>query len=56
LDDRNANFCKDIRRDQWHVFYHSTTTSSMIDTKRYDNLIDAVFEMILKLHELKKIV
>ena len=53
LDDRNAEFCKDIRYDKWHVYYHSTTTLSIIDTERYDNLIDAAYEMIMKLHELK---
>lgn len=52
LDDRNAEFCKDIRYDKWHVYYHSTTTLSIIDTERYDNLIDAAYEMIMKLHEL----
>ena len=52
LDDRNAEFCKDIRYDKWHVYYHSTATLSIIDTERYDNLIDAVYEMIMKLHEL----
>lgn len=53
LDDRNAVFCKDIRYDQWHVFYNSTATLSVIDTERHDNLIDAAYEMIMKLHELK---
>ena len=52
LDDRNAEFCKDIRYDKWHVYYHSTATLSIIDTERYDNLIDAAYEMIMKLHEL----
>ena len=53
LDDRNANFCKDIRYDKWHVYYHSTATSSIIDTERYDNLLDACVAMIIRLHELK---
>lgn len=52
LDDRNAEFCKDIRYDKWHVYYHSTATLPMIDTERYDNLVDACYEMILKLNEL----
>ncbi len=53
LDDRNANFCKDVRYDKWHVYYHSTATLSIIDTERYDNLVDAAVELIMKLHELK---
>ena len=53
LDDRNAEFCKDIRYDKWHIYYHGTATLSVIDTERYDNLIDAAYEMIMKLHELK---
>ena len=52
LDDRNAEFCKDIRYDKWHVYYHGTATLSVIDTERYDNLIDAAYEMIIKLHKL----
>lgn len=52
LDDRNAEFCKDIRYDKWHVYYHSTATLFIIDTERYDNLIDACYELILKLHKL----
>lgn len=52
LDDRNAEFCKDIRFDKWHVYYHSTATLSMIDTERYDNLIDACYEMIVHLQKL----
>lgn len=52
LDDRNAILCKDIRYDKWHVCYHSTATLSIIDTERYDNPVDACYEMILKLHEL----
>ena len=51
LDGRNATLCKDIRYDEWHIFYHSTATLSIIDTKRYENAIDACYEMILKLHE-----
>ena len=53
LDDRNAEFCKDIRYDKWHIYYHGTATLSVTDTERYDNLIDAAYEMIMKLHELK---
>ena len=53
LDDRNAEFCKDIRYDKWHIYYHGTVTLYVIDTERYDNLIDAAYEMIMKLHELK---
>lgn len=52
LDDRNAILCKDIRYNKWHICYHSTATLSIIDTERYDNPVDAVFEMIIKLHEL----
>ena len=52
FDDRNAEFCKDIRYDKWHVYYHGTATLSVIDTERYDNLIDAAYEMIIKLHKL----
>lgn len=53
LDDRNAEFCKDIRYDKWHIYYHGTATLSVIDTERYDNLIDAAYEMITKLNKLK---
>ena len=53
LDGRNAVLCKDIRYDEWHICYHSTATLSVIDTERYDNPVDACYEMILKLHELK---
>lgn len=53
LDDRNAEFCKDIRYDKWHIYYHGTATLSVIDTERYDNLIDAAYEMIIKLNKLK---
>lgn len=51
LDDRNAILCKDIRYDKWHVCYHSTATLSIIDTERYDNPVDAVYEMIIKLNK-----
>ena len=47
IDDRNAEFCKDIRCNKWHVYYHGTATLSIIDTDRYDNLVDACYEMIL---------
>lgn len=53
LDERNPGFCKDVRCDKWHVYYHSTATLSIIDTERYDNIIDACYEMILKLHKQK---
>jgi hypothetical protein len=53
LDDRNAILCKDIRYNKWHICYHSTATLSIIDTERYDNPIDACYEMIIKLNELK---
>ena len=53
IDNRNAEFCKDIRYNKWHIYYHSTVTSPVIDTARYENLIDACYEMILKLHELE---
>ena len=52
LDDRNAILCKDIRYNKWHICYHSTATLSIIDTERYDNPVDACYEMIIKLHEL----
>ena len=51
LDDRNAILCKDIRYNKWHICYHSTATLSIIDTERYDNPVDACYEMIIKLHE-----
>ena len=51
IDDRNAIFCKDIRYDKWHVFYHSTATLPLIDTERYHDVLDACVEMIIKLHE-----
>jgi hypothetical protein len=53
IDDRNAIFCKDIRYDKWHVFYHGTATLPRIDTERYHDVTDACVEMILKLHERK---
>ena len=53
IDGRNAIFCKDIRYDKWHVFYHGTATLPLIDTERYHDVTDACVEMILKLHELK---
>lgn len=53
IDDRNAVFCKDIRCDKWHVFYHGTATLPLIDTERYLDVVDACVEMILKLDELK---
>ena len=52
IDDRNAEFCKDIRFDKWHIYYHGTATLPLIDTDRYENLVDACYEMIIKLHEL----
>ena len=52
LDDRNAILCKDIRYNKWHICYHSTATLSIIDTERYDNPVDACYEMIIRLHEL----
>lgn len=55
LDDRNAVFCKDIRYDQWHICYYGTATLPTIDTDRYESLVDACVEMILKLHELMKL-
>lgn len=51
IDDRNAVFCKDIRCDKWHVFYHGTATHSIIDTERYHDVLDACVEMIIKLHQ-----
>ena len=53
LDGRNAVLCQDIRYDEWHICYHSTAILSVIDTERYNNPVDACYEMILKLHELK---
>ena len=53
IDDRNAEFCKDIRFDKWHIYYHGTATLPIIDTERYENLVDACYEMILKLNEMK---
>jgi hypothetical protein len=53
LDGRNPEFCRDIRYNQWHIFYHGTATLNLIDTKRYENLIDACYEMIIKLKEVK---
>ena len=52
IDDRNVVFCKDIRCDKWHVFYHGTATLPLIDTERYHDIIDACYEIIIKLHEL----
>lgn len=51
IHDRNAEFCKDISYDKWHVYYHSTATLSIIDTNRYENVIDVCVEMIIKLHK-----
>jgi hypothetical protein len=51
LDGRNANFCKDIYHNQWHVYYHSTATLPMEDSERYDNIVDACYEMIVLLHK-----
>lgn len=53
IDNRNAEFCKDIRFDKWHIYYHCTATLPIIDTERYENLVDACYEMILKLNEMK---
>lgn len=53
IDDRNAIFCKDIRYDKWHVFYHGTATLPLIDTERYHDVVDACYEMIMRLNELK---
>lgn len=53
IDGRNAVFCKDIRCDEWHVFYHSTATLPLIDTERYHDIVDACVAMIEKLHEQK---
>lgn len=53
IDDRNAIFCKDIRYDKWHVFYHGTAMLPLIDTERYHDVVDACCEMIIKLHEQK---
>ena len=52
IDDRNVVFCKDIRCDKWHVFYHGTATLPLIDTERYHDVIDACVAIIEKLHEL----
>ena len=51
LDERNPVCCKDIRYNQWHIFYHGTATEELIDTKRHENLIDACHEMVLRLHK-----
>lgn len=51
IRNRNAEFCKDISCDKWHVYYHGTATLSIIDTNRYENIIDACVEMIIKLHK-----
>ena len=53
IDDRNAEFCKDIRFDKWHIYYHGTASLPIIDTEKYENLVDACYEMILKLNEMK---
>jgi len=53
IDDRNAEFCKDIRCNKWHIYYHGTATLPTIDTDRYESLVDACIEMITKFHELK---
>jgi len=53
LDERNPEFCKDIRYNQWHIIYHGTATLDLIDTERYENLIDACYEMIIKLYKQK---
>lgn len=52
LNERNPEFCIDIRYNQWHIFYHSTAELSIVDTERYDNLVDACDEMIFRLHKL----
>jgi hypothetical protein len=51
LNGRNAILCRDISCDKWHMCYHSTATSPMIDTERYDNPVDACYDMVLKLKE-----
>ena len=53
IDDRNAVFCKDVRCDKWHIFYHGTATLPLIDTERYHDIVDACVELIIKLHEQK---
>lgn len=53
IDDRNAVFCKDIRCDKWHVFYHGTATLPLIDIERCHDLVDACYEMIIKLNQQK---
>lgn len=53
IDDGNRNpvICKDIRLNKWHIVYHGTAVEPTIDSGVYDNLIDACYEMILKLYE-----
>ena len=55
IDDGNRNpvACKDIRLNKWHIVYHGTAVEPTIDSGVCDNLIDACYEMILKLHEFK---
>lgn len=55
IDDGNRNpiFCKDIRFNKWHVVYHGTAVEPTIDSGLYNNLIDACYELIARLHEQK---
>lgn len=50
--DYNLTICKE--NFQYYLYYHdSWGTAEDIETNYYDDFIDACYEMILKLHELK---
>jgi hypothetical protein len=54
LDNRSPVLSKTFDR-KYRVVYHSTAYERAILTSDYDNPVDACYEMIIKLHELKKL-
>lgn len=53
LDNKHAVFGTSIKGSKWHVVYHNIDTLFLEDSGLHSNLVDACYEMILKLNELK---
>lgn len=52
LDNKHAVFGTSIKGSKWHVIYHNIDTLFLEDSGLHSNLVDACYEMILKLKEL----
>lgn len=53
LDNKHAVFGTSIKGSKWHVVYHNIDTLFLEDSGLHSNLVDACYEMIIKLNEQK---